>query len=66
MTTRRELLTAMPGLLFPANATENAPQSRIDDLAEDLAKALSEELGGQWKWDRRSSVVAFVRITKHS
>lgn len=51
MTTRRELLTAIPGLFLPDNATTNTPQSRIGDngiqcALEQIKQLISAELSG--------------------
>lgn len=50
MTTRRELLTAIPGLILPEIAHSKTPQSRIEELADYLAAALCTASGAQWSW----------------
>lgn len=50
MTTRRELLTAIPGFFVPTTASSETPQSRIDQLAGELATALAATSGGRWSW----------------
>lgn len=50
MATRRELLSAIPAFMLPDIATTKTPQSRIEDLANELALALSTLDGSGWKW----------------
>lgn len=63
MTTRRELLTAIPAILLPKTASSEAPQSRIDQLADELAKALGAASGKRWSWslDEKGEFLIMIR-----
>ena len=66
MTTRRELLTALPAFLLPEPANFKEPVSKIAALTDDLAAAMAREYACEWSWklDEKGEFLIMTRIER--